>query len=197
MLGLYFSSLMYILWQRVRLACRAADRYDKLSDSKVAWKDHVIVPRLVQPSSGDYSTELRDSFMTVTCVYRLVYRTFGTLKRLYATYVIVVSYSLEIFYGIIEGMTPLKIVIFISCVVSAMPLFICQSIGSEVQCFIHRFYHKSKLRNVRNCTKLLVYEYAHQEKTFDCGLFEVDTSLLCTLYDFISLFVFAMIGSPK
>ena len=198
--------MMNIVRQRARLTRLAVERFDRLSDRNVAWSDQENVAIVFQPRNENFLVEVQDNYKVIGSVYRCLHEAFNALTRTYAIFFCVFVYSevtvhsMQLFVNTSDVNRLSGIFVTAgNCVIDIMLLVICESITYEfqrLQCMINSFYYKEKLSTLRVATKRLLYQYAHRERKVDCGFFDLDIALLPVLYTFISLFVFAMFGSP-
>lgn len=193
--------LIYIIRQRVQLARCAAENFDKVSDRNVAWSSQVSVRVVTCTRSGNFLTEVCDSYQVVCSIYRCIYDTVLTVRQLYAAFLcqyicgIIVWYSVDIINNTTDwSRETFLFVTAANLFVDIIHLFLCHTVASElrgVQIVLTSFYYKRELQNLRYDTKLLICEIYQSEERFDCGLFVVDLKSTFMLYHFITLLTFS------
>lgn len=203
-LYMYYYYIINVIRQRVRLTRRAAEKFDRFSDTSVAWSDRVIVPVIFQPRRENVSTELNDRYKIIVSVYRCMYDVFWAIKQLYTIYfrvyicLLCFVYSMKIFYSAVVHHWDYGSFSYINMAVDVLLVIICGSVTSEFQrlgTLINSLYYKREIKSLRHITRRMVYESASREATFNLGLFELDVTLLPIIYDVASLFAFALFGS--
>lgn len=208
----YFT--LYIIGQRVQLICCAVDNFDKLTDRNVAWSERVTLSVVGHPRSANYLTEVHENYKTICTVYRCINDTFRNARQLYSVFFFLYAFELILWYSIeiVDPYTifPLYIpvlhvaknnLLFIDglfFVIDMIPMFICESICYKLKTLettMNRLYYKRGLKNLRSSVENLSHQFLHRETKFNCRFFNVDFKLFLIYCDFISLLVFALLGT--
>lgn len=77
-----------------------------------------------------------------------------------------------------------------------LPLWLSATIQSQldkIQWSLYNFYYENTSHLAQTTLKKWILVSIHTAATFDCGYFTVDVPLLSFVFDFITLFVFAII----
>lgn len=204
-LTIFWYFIMRIIQQRVNLIYSAVEELERLSESNTAWCHHQLTVSFGQYRwHNDFIKEMHNNYATIHSIQQCIFEVFNTVRELYAEYFlthtfgIIGIYSIHLFYNTTDkSESTFFILITVICFITdILPIFICESITSELQClylFINRLYYKRGLKNLQNDMKNWIHHFGYQEKKYDCGFFNIDISFLYILFNCITLLLLAML----
>lgn len=199
----YCYFIIMVLRHRLQLTRCALEKFQKYKNRNIAWSVSVSLEIIGQQRPDSLGSEVRKTCKLIGSVYRIIYESLLTVNQLYSIYfryyllALILWIPKEIVSATTQEST--KLALFssaISVTVYAVFLFTYMSISTELkylQSTLNCFYHKQSLQNVKENILILVYQSAHRETKFSCGLVDIDFSLFSIMLDFISLIVFSIL----
>lgn len=203
-IAILFAHCYYVInivRQRVKLTRHVFETFSKLFDRNFAWNETLTISSIARPATGNCLTQMNDNFKTIVSVYRSIYESFQTSRQLYSMFFTLFIFGLTMFHSKeIINYTAEKnneFLLYISAaflVADMIPLCICESIASELNKLgglLTSFYYEKYMKSLKDTVRLMICEFAHSHKKFDCGFLSVGYTVILHVLDCISLIVFS------
>lgn len=203
MLLTMFTFLLYSVKQRLGFVRRAVQT--DVDGKNIAWGDCAFVStafnfRWANLIRQNYHKELEAAFVRTYNAYRSLKKFFTVFLCLhFLMFIFSITFALY-FSSLLHGDLRFHLVHTVSIVTQFVPIFICVLITYDIdriQSEINGLHLKNGTRLSRPVNanvKKWFYESAAREAIFDCGYFEVDSSLFFTVFDFATLFIFSVLS---
>lgn len=208
-----FVFVLYIVKQRIGLVRRAVETYSYASKRKLAWRyDNSNREVLVGIISRKWWSNLSRDQKQFNCkdlklLYNCISEAFHKATKFYTRFYqlnflfFVFSISLNLHFSLQSNRTSWSTILYtaFSGLLQAIAVVLCIRIKHDFDCYqtlIARLYYLQRARVlspvIAIVDKTWLYQLAHSDADFDCGYFVVHSSLIMTLFDFVTLFIFAM-----
>lgn len=197
---LYFVFVVNCLGQRLRLVCCKIEKFKETHVWMSAWERGTTFSAV--GCSESLTIRKHDYLKEIQILQSSIYDTFCNTNSFYNFFFIsclwfsVLHSSISILLMAIDSNIIFLILLFINPIqFSVIPISVCVFAANEFQrinAALYRLCHTNNCNSFNRILKALYYSCFHAEKYFDSGYFKMELMLLCVLYNFVPLFVFAM-----
>lgn len=191
--------LLYRVKEKMSRLCCAAEKIENIFARKTAWNNVVAL------SLEDVPVQKENYLIEIRKIYNCMFIAFQGIIRFYNQYFIlnviffILKMSVLLFTRSIEIIS--SYIIFLVAIYTLLVvalLILCVTIRLQfqtVQTLMNKFYWSNKFRRF-NPRGISVTEWSIQcirrDQTFGCGYFDADLNVLATVFDLLSLLLFAM-----
>lgn len=213
----HFTIFLYIVKQRLSTVRRALKKIENTEDQvqmTVAWVrnetpdrsiDDIIRRRLIR--RGLITRNRENIYKHIRIISSCLNEVFCKLNEFYVYFFRCNFVAFVFFTAISSAFTVLKtdykqnvMITGVVIVEEFIAIWLCSGVTRELREIdkqLSRRYLTHQLENTSasnvRVTEKHLYQCAHRRKDFDCGYVTVDMKLIPILYDFVTLFLFAMI----
>lgn len=198
LMQLYLKSVLYVIMQRVTLYRHAVIKLTTLSKIYKAWSSRGS--ELHERVSFEEKERLCDD---IDLISRALYTAYSNMKTFYQYHYqlqFLVFILFSPLYLLATAFTKFSIryvLYFVYITGVRMPdLFLVTLITPKicnVQTLMRSAYYDTRVIQIQRTIKRWLYKFTQLEITYDCGYFRVDFSLFSVAFNFISLFIFALL----
>ena len=196
--------LLYVIKTKLSLL-RCAMRIRKNYFQKnIAWTitimmEHTPIETLPITGTKRYYKEFQKIISCMEEAFRSLRTFYEQFLRLHVI-IWIVGTSVILYYSVIDrGALRFMYFSLWNTLLNVLPVILCAQIRNQfenVQNQMNQMYWSSNHKRVDSSSLSLrrwLLKCGHTDREFECGYFAIDMRLLSTLFDFVTLFIFAMI----
>lgn len=202
LLSTQLTFLLYLIKQRIELLnCATLRIVKRLVKRKIAWNNRVgCVSVCGTLGKAEALRKLQVHYRKLLFMYGCINAAYDGIKRMYTEFVClklvtaILVISIDVLFSVLTQ-TPGVYYIFLAILTLSLdvsPILLCENIRKAslyAEALFRQIYCNIRFKLDNENTMKYTYQCTHEEQTFDCGYFEVDSNLLLLLYNFISLFI--------
>lgn len=191
-----FAFVLYIIKRRILILRHAVQKYEVWFEGKPAWSSDVTV------SISHVGIQRKHYFMEILITYACLYDAHCSIRKFFDTFysISMLSFALSIPIAIINSVRGSDCIgfyysLFLTALQTA-PLVLCISIRRDlqtIQTIIGKLHWSNGVKHCENLKKLLSH-CVNKNPNIDGEYFEMDSNLLLKMFDFVMLFIFAILS---